>query len=369
MPGGQASARTPRPRRETRAGARTAEAESGRERAAQGRAREPTSPQNAEPARRLGFEGDAHDGDSAADVDRAGGTAAPRSSGRLANVRSAKKRKQERRKKRMGEARGSRNTGGATGTGADADERCSGRTADRHAGIRKGGTPAPARDSDARNDDNRVEGTPPDREVRTLEHHDSEDRRRRGQSDGQRQVGNSNGQAAMSEARRARGIKDNLIPIQAEVDARQDEPPWDGPNTNAVAGDSSPARSATGEAFRQEHRVGSITPKKEAELRERFAHEFERCPRTAVVTYHLLSGLVYQYEADHAPPDEAADEAESDEAESPAGGGGAESRQAVQAGHDAAAAAAPRGEVVPAAAAGARDGAVPAAAPSAALPR
>ena len=59
MPGGQASARTPRPRRVTRASARTAEAESGRERVAQDRAREPTSPQNAEPARRLGFEGGA----------------------------------------------------------------------------------------------------------------------------------------------------------------------------------------------------------------------------------------------------------------------------------------------------------------------
>ena len=106
----------------------------------------------------------------------------------------------------------------------------------------------------------------------------------------------------MSGARRARGIKGNLIDIQAEVDAAQDKPPWDGPSTNAVAGDVSPAESVTGEAFRQEHPVGSITPKEEAEQRERFAHEFERCPRTAVVTYHLLSGLVYQYEAGHAPP-------------------------------------------------------------------
>ena len=56
MPGGQASARTPRLRRGTRAHARTAEAESGHERAAQGRAREPTTPQNAEPVRLLGFD-------------------------------------------------------------------------------------------------------------------------------------------------------------------------------------------------------------------------------------------------------------------------------------------------------------------------
>ena len=115
MPGGQVSARTPRLRRETRAGARTAEAESGRERAAQGRAREPTSPQNAEPARRLGFEGGAHDGDSAGDVGGADDAAARRQPP-VAALNKWKKGKQAVRKRRAGGAIRSRNTGGTTGT-------------------------------------------------------------------------------------------------------------------------------------------------------------------------------------------------------------------------------------------------------------
>ena len=248
MPGGQVSARTPRLRRETRAGARTAEAESGRERAAQGRAREPTSPQNAEPARRLGFEGGAHDGDSAADVGGADDTAARRRPPtRLAAANEEKKRQQAQRKKRMDEARGSWNTGDATGMDAS-ENSASGRPATRAmtaaagasasggAGARSdrnSGRHTPGSDrrhtpgSDARNDDDREEDGGAARRGAS----------RQGTPDpAQRRVGNTNGQGAMSGARRARGIKDNLIDKQAEVDAAQDKPPWDGPSANAVAG-------------------------------------------------------------------------------------------------------------------------------------